>query len=313
MPNRKIQTEWKSDEPNPDEAFLKSQRDAEVKNLENSLAMEAEQSKRRLANIEPLLGASGLKARDIDDRIKEAKGRSKKALAEADRLLATPPFDIEALHKQELDLVKEIDEKMPSTASWQGYIHNASYCGYWSDYDGETEEIPSVTCDNAHNRVDPRTQAYGEGWYDGDHSRAHAYVAFRFSPPSWGHLHVRVGPWLHGYYSLYSDDEWYNSEHASAQLHTWVDLHQNFWRSRDYRLRFSLGGNELHPTRSGRIDSQYWQSYYTDVGQSDTVTIRVGAKLYDYARAGGSHSKLNFQAGSANYVYVPNVYWYLHH
>jgi hypothetical protein len=38
----------------------------------------------------------------------------------------------------------------------------------------------------------------------------------------------------------------------------------------------------------------------------------VGARLYDYARAGGSHSKLNFQAGSANYVYVPYVYWYLH-
>lgn len=312
MPNRKIRSDWKSDTPNPDEAFLKSQHDVEIKNLERSLAVADERAKRRRQNMEPLIGASGLKPRQIDDLIKESRGRSRKVEAEADRHLAKPSFDVEALHRQELDLVKDIDQKMPSTASWQGYIFSASYCGYWWDYEGETEEVPSITCDSAHNRVDPRTQAYGEGWFDGDHSRAHAYVAFRFSPPSWGHLHVRVCPWLHGYYSLYSDDEWYNSEFASAQLHTWVDLHQNYWRSRDYRLRFSLGGDELHPTRSGRIDGQYCQYYYTDVGESDPVTIRAGVRLYDYARAGGSHSKLNLQAGSANYVYVPYVYWYLH-
>jgi hypothetical protein len=74
-----------------------------------------------------------------------------------------------------------------------------------------------------------------------------------------------------------------------------------------------MGGDELHPTRYGRIDGQYANSYYMNVGANDTVTIRVGVQLYCYARASGGRSKLDFRAGAANYVHIPYVYWYLHH
>ena len=132
-------------------------------------------------------------------------------------------------------------------------------------------------------------------------------------PPTWSHLRVYVYPWVHGYYHLYSDDDWYNSEYAYAQLDTWIGLYQNFWRSRDYRRRFTYGGSELNPTHYGRIDNQYIQAYYTDVGEEDTVTVRVGVQIYSYARAGGSHSILIFQSGDSNYVYVPYIYWYLYY
>jgi len=73
-----------------------------------------------------------------------------------------------------------------------------------------------------------------------------------------------------------------------------------------------MGGYELNPERSGRRDTQYVNSFYTNVGENDMVTIRVGVRLYCRAKASGGRSKLNFQVGAANYVYVPYVYWYLH-
>jgi hypothetical protein len=73
-----------------------------------------------------------------------------------------------------------------------------------------------------------------------------------------------------------------------------------------------MAGDELHPERSDRIDRQYGISFYTNVGERDVVTTRVGVRLYCYARASGGRSRLDFQTGAANYVYVPYVYWYLH-
>ena len=117
---------------------------------------------------------------------------------------------------------------------------------------------------------------------------------------------------MHGYYSLYSNDAWYKGESARAEVDTWADVHQNYWRARQYRRRFTMAGDELHPERSDRIDRQYGNHYYTNVGASDTVTIRVGVRLYCHAKASGGRSRLNFQTGGADYVYVPYVYWYLH-
>ena len=198
--------------------------------------------------------------------------------------------------------------------AWAGFIWHASFCGGWMCWNGEAEERPRVICDNMKaNRVEPRAQAYGEWWWDGDWSSVHGYLGFRLTPPSWDHLHIHTGLWLHGWYHLYSNDHWYNSAYALADLRTWVQVHQNFWRGRQYRRQFYMRGDELHPTRCGRIDRLCRHSYYTNVGAGDTVTIMVGAYLHCYARAGGNHSILDFMTGAANYVYIPYVYWYLHH
>lgn len=309
----KIAKEWKSEEPNPDEDSLKAEFDKEVKELESSISAEEAQSKKKHANIEPLVKASGLSKQEIDRMNNQAKTDSKAALQRDERQLLKPAIDIEARHSQDRELAKRASDQLgPGNPSWGGYIWTPSYSGAWWSWNGEAEEVPSVTLNTGAERVDPRAQAWGEGWWDADFSDIHGYLAFRFTPPSWGHLHVHVYPWLHGYYHLYSDDEWYNSVYARALLQTWVEVHQHFWRPRQYHSRFDLGGYELHPTRYGRIDTQYSQAYYTDVGAGDLVTIRVGARLYCYAKAGGSHSILDFQAGNANYIHVPYVYWYLH-
>lgn len=309
-----IMTEWKSTKPNPDEKHLKALWQEEIKNLERSLAEEGKASRRRQANILPLVKASGFSQGDIAERLKEGAELSRKSLKVVERQLAKPPINFKALHEQDLDLAKANADRMEGhNPCWQGFIWNPSYGGGWWSWNGEAEEVPNVTFDFGAKRFDPRAQAWGEGWWDGDWSDLHGYFAFKLTPPSWGHLRIWTWPWLHGYYCLYSDDEWWNSEYARARLYTWVDVHQNFWRGRQYRLNFSMGGDELHPTRCGRIDRQYGHYYSTNVGAGDTVTIRVGAKLYCYARASGGQSRLNFQSGAGNYVYVPYVYWRLCH
>lgn len=308
-------SEWKSTEPNPDEKHLKVRWQAELKSLKRSVAEEGKISQRKQARIMPLVKASGLSQGDIAKLLKEGREISKKSVKESERQLAKPPFDIEALHKQDLEVARANAKRMesPGNPAWSGYIWNPSYGGRWKSWNGEAEEVPDVTFNVGANRFDPRAQAWGEGWWDTDFSTIHAYLAFRFSPPSWGHLHVYTYPWLHGYYCLYSDDEWYNSEYARAELDTWVDLFQSYWGARQYRRRFTMSGYEIHPKRCGRIDGQYGHAYYRAVGERDTVTIRVGVRLHSKARASGGQSRLNFQAGAANYVKVPYVRWYLHH
>lgn len=309
----RIKSAWKSDIPNPDEKYLKAEFEAEIQDLQRSFEEDEEYSKGKLTQVEPLVRASGLSSKDIDRMNAEAKLASRHSLQKAESALNTPSLDIDALHAQDLAAAKRVGKNLSRGGNpyWQGFIWNASYGGWWSNWNGEGEEVP-YTVTTPPERIDSRTQAYGEGWWDGDYSKAHAYLAFRFNPPSWGHLHIHVYPWFHGYYSLYSNDTWYNSEYVRAEVDHWVDVHQNFWRSRQYVRRFTLSGYELHPTRSGRIDAHYAQHYYTNVGSGDTVTIRVGARLYSYARAGGTHSVLNFLSGGANYISVPYVYWYLH-
>ncbi|UCE66320.1 MAG: hypothetical protein JSU85_16005, partial [Candidatus Zixiibacteriota bacterium] len=274
----KVETEWKSSEASPDEEHLKSVWNEEVKNLERSLAHTEEASKRRKARTEPLIKAVGLSNADIEKLLKEDRDRSEKALAEAESALAKPPFDIEALHEKDLKLARANAEltKGPGNPSWSGYIWKPSYGGKWMNYNGEAEEIPSASWDTANNRIDPRAQSWGEGWWDWDFSQIHAYLAFTFRPPSWGHLHIHTYPWLHGWYSLYSDDNWYNTVYARAELDTWAQVHQNFWRSIQYQRRFTKAGYEIHPEAEDRIDRQYGVHFYTNVGESDTVTIRIG-------------------------------------
>ena len=310
-----IRTESKSTKPNPDEKFLEALIQAENKSLERAISQTAATLRRRKANIEPLLKASGMVNSDIDKLLKEGKELSVKSSEFAEKQFSVPAFDIEDLHERDLVLARENAERMksPGNPHWQGHIWNPSYGGWWSSWNGEAEEVPNVTFDLSHNRFDPRAQAWGEGWWDSDFSKMHSYLAFQFSPPSWGRLYVYTYPWLHGYYSLYSDDAWYKGENARAELDTWVDLHQNYWRSPQYMRRFTMAGDELHPERAGRIDSQYGHFYSTNVGEGDTVTVRVGLHQYCQAQASGGRSRLNFQGGEANYVMVPYVYWYLYH
>ena len=311
----KLVTKWESTEENPDEKLLKQQWQDEIDSLERSIKLNLQTSNLNKTKISMLLESSGINNERFRNLLAQDKEASDEAYKDAIKRISKPTIDIEALHKKDLDIAKETAKKMKNSGNpfWQGYIWDSSYGGSWWEYNGESEERPVSSSNLAANRFDPRAQAYGEGWYDADYSRIHAYLAFRFTPPSFGHLHIRAYPWLHGFYTLYSNDTWYKSESATADLDSWVDVHQNYWRNRQYAGRFYMSGDELHPERSGRIDTQVGHSYYTNVGEADTITIRIGVRLYCRGKANGGRARLDFRSGGANYVYVPYVYWYLHH
>lgn len=307
-----IRKEWESTEENPDQKWLEQEFDAKLKLRDQYFKEERSMEQQREQDMAALLQAGGIDYEEMPARIADSKIASAKSLEDVKPLLMKPAMKIEALHEQDMKLVKANIEKMKAEkVKMNGFLLKPVYGGAWKSWNGEGEEIPSATIDTAKNRVDLRTQAFGEGWWDGDFSEVHGYLAFRFTPPTWGQLHVHAFPWLHGFYSLYADDTWYKSEKASAKICTWIDVHQNFWRTRNYTTRFHMSGDEIHPTRYGRMDYQYAHGYHTPVGEGDPVTIRVGVRLHSYGKASGGRSTLDFQAGNANYVKVPYLYWKL--
>lgn len=307
-----MERKWYSEAPNPDEDALRAEVEAEDKADESAYAEEAARAEAKMAEVAPLLKAANLTEADIDQKNQEAKIEGQHSLQRAQSLLSVPPMDIDELHAKDMSVTQGVARAstLKGNPSWSGFIWNASYGGWWSNWNGEGEEVPYTVINTGAERIDSRVQTWGEGWYDGDYSRAHGYLAFRFNPPSWGHLHIHVWPWLHGYWNVSSDDKWYNSSRGRVEVDTWMDVHQNFWRSRQYRRRLTVAGDDIN--RWGRIDRQYHHGYYTNVGANDTVTIRVGLHHYAYARSSNGRARVDFLSGSGNYVWAPYVYWYLH-
>jgi hypothetical protein len=309
-----VRTEWKSSKPNPDEELLKESWRAELDAMEKLMAEEGNLARRQQNALLPLLRASGLGEGDLELALAESRQLSRQSLKETEPLVMKPSLDIARMHDQDLELVKSIAAKIVAPAkatAWSGYVMHPECHGHQTCWNGEAEEVPYASEDPGTNRMEVRTQAFGEGWWDADSSDASAYLTFRITPPSWGQLDVYACVWAHGYYNLFADDSWYKGEYASATMQTWMDLHQNFWRPRSSRTRFHRGGDELHPLNYGRIDERYMHGYHTAVGEGDIVTLRVGGRLRSQARASGGRSILDFRSGSANHVYVPYVHWRL--
>jgi hypothetical protein len=310
-----IRTDWQTTEPNPDEEVLREEIGAKLKLRDTYFKEEMMMEQQREQDIAVLLRAGGLDYEEMPRMIADSKLASRRSLEEVAPLLMQPIKDVQTLHEKDMQQVKANLKLLKGlkTKPMSGFLFDPIYGGAWKSWNGETEEIPAATTDTATNKVDLRTQAFGEGWWDADYSEVHGYLAFRFTPPTWGQLHVYAYPWLHGFYNLYADDTWYKSEKAEAKISTWVDVHQNFWRTRNYATRFHMTGSELHPTRYGRMDHQYAHGFHTPVGEGDPVTIRVGVRLFSYGKASGGRSTLDFHAGNANYVKIPYLYWRIEH
>jgi hypothetical protein len=310
---RKIITEWESTKPNPDEKHLKAVWTVEIENLKRSREYIEKVSQRRRANGLAALKKVGLGHADVEKLVKEDAVGSMQFYKESKSRLVKPTIDIEALHKDDLKLAEEHEKRIKPTGNpaWAGYIRQASYGGHWIGYEGDAHEVPHVTWDVPANRLDADAHAWGKGCYDQDFSEIHAYLAFTIKPPSWGHLQIYTSPWLHGWFSLYSDDEWYNDVYTHATVDAWCDSYQHFWSPRTYQLQFNLGGPEIHPAYANRIDHPLSITHSRNVGEHDTVTIRVGIKIYCFAKASAAHSIVDFLTGDANYVWIPYVYWKL--
>ncbi len=311
----KLKTEYKSDRgEDPDLEYLKRQIEAENKWALSTINAEVRADRSKLTDIKTMAEIRRTSVDVINRKVIEEETRSYDAFLEAKSEVSEPNFDMVEIQEKELALAQKIEAELTSSGNpyAQGYLNNPSYAGWWSSWNGESEERPSHQYWSGPRNMDVKAQAFGEGWYDSDYSKIHGYLAYKLNPPFYGILRITVWPWVHAWWSLYSNDTWYSSKYARVSLYTWVDLHQHWWRSRQYAQRFTKGGDEIHPTQRGRIDAGYFHVYEANVAHSDTVTIRVGVQAYGRAKGGGSHAAMDVMSGSGNYFYVPHVHWYLY-
>jgi hypothetical protein len=311
----KLKTDYKTDRgDDPDADHLNTQIEARNKWVLSTLNSETRSDRMKVADIKTNAKLRGIDTESINRMVIEEETRSRDALLQAQTEVSEPTFDIEAVHEKEMELNKRVEGELTSSGNpyAQGYLYNPSYAGYWRSWNGETEERPRYQYWSGPRNMDVRAQAYGEGWYDSDYSKIHGYLAYRLTPPFYGILRISVSPWIHAWWSLYSNDTWYSSKSAYASISTWIDLHQHWWRSRQYIRRFSRGGDEIHPADRGRIDASCYHVYETNVAHSDTVTIRIGVEAFGKAKGGGSHAVMDVLSGAGNYFYVPLVHWYLY-
>ncbi len=305
----RVNTDFKTFETVEETDFLKQDWQAELGKLDDAMTAGLDHSIRRQADMFPLLKASGLSETELAGKLDENKRRSKEFVAETEKAMAEEAPDFEALHKQELDFMKSLEAERLITGS--GTLWNPTGGMAWTVWNGEAEEVPTVAFNLPAKRFDCRTRANGDGLFDADFSILRAGFQYVLNPPTMGHLHVYPRLWLNGFHALYSDDEWWNMEYASAKVNTWIQCFQVFPRHRQWRRRFTMRGDELHPAQLGSIVQNLGHDYRIPVAANIPVFINVGVKLRSFARAGGGHSMLDFRTGP-RCVRIPFVQWVLH-
>jgi len=129
---------------------------------------------------------------------------------------------------------------------------------------------------------------------------------FAFTPPENRNYSYTIWVPFHGFYILRSDDGFWDSKEAHAR----IDLDAVGWQYGNYKATSSTNVFDLDSQNinvNDRFDG--WRTmYYADLLGVDQALLRVSARLYVYARGGGSYSELNFSDGNANYIGVPWVY-----
>jgi len=299
------------DDSIPDQELLKREWEAELKYQELSFEAGQEPLKRRQENHKILIEKLGL---DVESQFKQEKIFSEKFIKETEAKLLKPPFDIEALHKEDLKSAKAHEKQMGKSVI-MGNIWSAAGGGGWTTWtSGDPADTSYYLINAGARKIDAKAHATGDGYgFDLDFSRVNAWLTFYVTPPVWGLLTIKATIYLHGSYSLYSNDTSYTFGMAVTTVDTWIRMATAGGgpTSYDKKRHLTIAGQELHPTYCGRVDAKKTQTLSYEVEAGEQVHILVGVLLYCSAQAAGSQALLDFYSGSANHVYIPNITWYL--
>lgn len=195
-------------------------------------------------------------------------------------------------------------------ADASGELTSPDYVGWWWHRYGQEEEDPDFDYDFGDARLECRTPAYGEGWLGANHSKLDMWFIYWLTPPQDGWLWVETGTNLHGYYSLYSDDRWWNDEYAKANMYTSAEIIRAPYDYETSKSVVDRSGANINPTSWGRFDGARFLQVRGSVEGGDRVGVKVGVGLRAHAKSEGSHAVLDFHGGG-NYVEVPGVTWAL--
>ena len=124
------------------------------------------------------------------------------------------------------------------------------------------------------------------------------------APANRNYAHTVYVP-FNGFYIARADDGWFDSKQAKLSISLSATGYQYNYKPTGTANVLSVGNDNINV--NDRFDG--WRTmYYSDLLGADRAYLRVTAKLYVYARGGGSTAQLNFSTGDANHLGVPLVY-----
>jgi hypothetical protein len=110
-----------------------------------------------------------------------------------------------------------------------------------------------------------------------------------------------------GFYTVKSDDHWYDSHFARARVTNSVNVFQYNWKGWNEIELMNVQGDNINAD-SQRFDTTRNHYYSALLAAGDRAWILNRVTLYVYARGGSAFSKLDFGTGIGNYVVAPYVY-----
>lgn len=318
-----IQTQWTSTAPLPDEKHLQDLWKARIASRNRHYAQLAALREWHKAHRPSVSKVLGLSEEEISLVCQDSAALAAHMWAEVRRELVIPPEYCWYLEAESAIILQNIAAAQLAAAlategpPWSGTITESAGAGFWHDSNvgADVESPNAILYHGGPDRLGLRAETLS-GHDEEYYAEIHAYMKFEMTPPSWGSLAIDARPWLHGFYHAFADGAGrYDDSAVEVELDAWVDLHQNFWRTRVYENFLDLF--EMGPSvQSDRIDTQALLQPVFNVGEGDAVTIRVGVRLCCETRGWFSaplsaHAVLDFLEGEANYVSVPCVQWTL--
>lgn len=128
------------------------------------------------------------------------------------------------------------------------------------------------------------------GWFRADANRFYSFVP---------HFQLR------GFYIVQADDGFFTSKEARVVVSCWTNVYQYNWKGWSHVDVLNVGGDNIDVNQRFDADRYPYSSYLLG---ADWAFVRCTIGLYTYARGGGSYALNDFNAGSANYLGVPEIY-----
>lgn len=109
-----------------------------------------------------------------------------------------------------------------------------------------------------------------------------------------------------GFYIVQADDAWYNSKEARIVVSCWTNVYQyGNWKGWNHVDVLNVGNDNIDVNQRFDADRYPYSSYLLG---ADWAFVRCTVGLSVYARGGGSYALNDYNAGSANYLGVPEIF-----
>lgn len=178
---------------------------------------------------------------------------------------------------------------------YYGTLHGSDGSVYWQGYNPGTIDASCYA------------NGAGSGLFGTGAGSFSVYMDWWFSfraPENRNYAQTVYVP-FNGFYIVRADDGWFDSKQANVNISLSASGYQYNYKPTATANVLSVGNDNINV--NDRFDG--WRTmYYADLLGADQAYLLVSARLYVYARGGGSTAQLDFASGNANYLGVPLVY-----